>query len=129
MKRFLPLLALLAVAGCTQSEESTPTTDPLKQSMDRATDVETDSNINSINQALSLAKGDNDGKAPATLAEAKTAAKVPDVMWTDKVTGQPLEYDPASGTVHRQGAAANSAPSAGSRMAPGSANTQGGGGF
>ena len=85
----------------------------LKKAVDRASDVEVSSNINQINQALSMVKSDNDGKAPATIEAAKAAAKVPAEMWVDSVTGLPLEYDPNSGTVHRHGATPNSPSVAG----------------
>ncbi len=107
--------AACALVGCA-SPDATQEHQPsaLKRSMDRATDIEVASNISQINQALSMVKSDNDGKAPATLEEAKAAAKVPAEMWTDGVTGKPLVYDPASGTVHREGAAANTPGIAGS---------------
>lgn len=108
--------AVLGIAGCSSSvapeEEHQPTV--LKRAVDRGTDIEVASNINQINQALSMVKSDNDGKAPATLEQAKAAAKVPAEMWIDGVTGKPLVYDPVSGTVHREGAAANTPPIAGS---------------
>ena len=128
MKFFFFSLAIAALlgAGCADPEPP-PQKSLLKKSMDRGTDIETDSNINQINQALYMIK--QDSGPPATLDEAKRAVKVPDEMWLDKVSGKPLAYDPASGTVHREGTAPNSVPAAGSPHAPGGVNIPGGGGF
>ncbi|RYG75097.1 hypothetical protein EON80_01785 [bacterium] len=126
------LLSLSLVAGCSTLQETNAQIDEgvhaPKRSMDMAKAIETDSNINQINMALGMVKGDNEGKAPATIDDAKKAAKVPSEMWTDGETGLPLEYDPVTGTVHRKGAAANSAPHAGAVGAPGRINVPGGGG-
>jgi hypothetical protein len=126
------LSATLLMSGCATmvatNEEIDKGVHAPKRSMDMAKAIETDSNINQINQMLGMVKGDNEGRAPATIEEAKKAAKVPAEMWTDGETGLPLEYDPASGTVHRKGAAPNSAPHAGAVGAPGRINIPGGGG-
>lgn len=123
----LPLLILtplLALGGCSMMQETNQELDKGAKApgrtMDMAVAIETNSNINSINQALSMVKSDNDGKAPATLEEAKKAARVPQIMWTDGETSKPLVYDAASGTVHREGAAPNSPAAAGSSNAPSS---------
>ncbi len=135
--RFAPLGALLGgcliLGGCATAIETNAEIDKgihaPKRAMDMAHGVETDSNINQINMALGMVKSDNDGKAPATLEEAKTAAKVPSEMWTDTDTKLPLEYDPNTGTVHRKGAAPGSPPHAGAVGAPGRINIPGGGGY
>jgi hypothetical protein len=125
----LSACALAVLSGCpapVEPAEHNPTL--LKRAVNRGSDIEVTSNISQINQALSMVKSDNEGKAPATLEEAKAAAKVPADMWVDSVTGKPLAYDPASGTVYRQGAAPNSPPIAGS--SPGNMKLpSGGGGF
>ena len=137
IKHFAPALALflggaLTLGGCAAAIQTNEEIDKgvhaPKRAMDMSKAIETDSNINQINQMLGMVKGDNEGKAPATIEEAKSAAKVPASMWTDNETGKPLEYDPATGTVHRAGAAPNSAPHAGAVGAPGRINVPGGGG-
>lgn len=138
MKISLHALALagLIVGGCaspdaTQNAPSDATLDSVqslpKRAIDRGTDIETDSNINQINQALSMIKADSG--PPATLAEAKRAVKVPDEMWFDKVSQKPLVYDVASGTVQRAGVAPGAPPSAGTKNAPSGINIPGGGGY
>ncbi len=106
---FLPLL-MCALAGCgsappTADEQAQSATSDkqsiLGRSMDKGEGVATDSNISQINSALSMVKGDNDGKAPANLDEAKRACKVPPEMWVDGATGKPLQYNPTTGTVAR----------------------------
>ena len=135
--RFAPLGALflagsLALGGCAAAIQTNAEIDKgvhaPKRAMDMSKAIETDQNISSINMALSMIKNDNEGKAPATLEEAKAAAKVPASTWIDGETGQPLQYDAASGTVHRIGAAPNSAPHAGAIGAPDRINVPGGGG-
>lgn len=132
LKHLAPLFALF-LSGCAAAIQTNAQIDEgvhaPKRAMDMAHGVETDSNINQINQMLGMVKGDNDGKAPATLEEAKRAAKVPAEMWIDTDTKLPLEYDPVSGTVHRVGAAPNSVPHAGAVGAPGRINIPGGGGY
>lgn len=111
----LSMCVLMSATGCQAPEEPaehTPTL--LKRAINKGTTTEVTSNINQINQMLMMVKSDNDGKPPATLEEAKRAVKVPAEMWVDDVTGKPLVYDPATGTVHRDGAAANTPPTAGS---------------
>ena len=130
MKNSLYALALAGIlaGGCASpdatdggaSEKSLP-----KRAMDRGSDIEVDSNINQINQALMMIK--QDGGAPATLEEAKKAVKVPDEMWTDSVSGKPLVYDAATGTVHREGVAAGGPPTAGANPLPGGIKIPGGG--
>ena len=120
MKNFLYALALsgILVGGCAspdapvEAEKSLP-----KRAEDRATDIEVDSNINQINQTLSMIKSDSG--PPATLADAQRAAKLPEEMWTDGVSGKPLVYDAATGTVHREGASAGGPPTAGANPKPG----------
>ena len=122
MKNALYALALagLLIGGCASpdatdggaSEKSLP-----KRAEDRGSDIEVDSNINQINQALMMIK--QEGSAPATLDEAKSAVKVPDSMWIDGVSGKPLVYDAASGSVHRDGVAAGGAPTDGANPKPG----------
>ncbi len=130
---FLAPCAALFLGGCAAATQTNAQIDEgvhaPKRAMDMAHGVETDSNINQINQSLSMVKGDNDGQAPATLEDAKKAAKMPAEMWIDTDTKMPLEYDPASGTVHRTGAAPNSVPHAGAKGAPGRINIPGGGGY
>jgi hypothetical protein len=126
------LSAALLLSGCatmvaTNAEIDKGVHAP-KRSMDMAKAIETDSNINQINMALGMVKNDNEGKPPATIDDAKKAAKVPSEMWIDGETGLPLEYDPVSGTVYRKGAAPNTAPHAGAVGAPGRINVPGGGG-
>lgn len=132
IKHFAPFLALF-LSGCAAAirtnDQINEGVHAPKRSIDMAKAIETDSNINQINQMLGMVKGDNEGKAPATIEEAKRAAKVPSEMWIDGETGKPLEYDPASGTVHRVGAAPNSAPAAGGAGSPSRANIPGGGGY
>ena len=116
-------LAGLLIGGCASpdatdggaSEKSLP-----KRAEDRASDIDVDSNINQINQSLMMIK--QDSGAPATLDEAKRAVKVPDEMWMDSVSGKPLVYDAASGTVHREGVAAGGPPTAGANPKPGGIN-------
>lgn len=123
LPRALPLALVLVLAacgsGCSQQDVNLGDQAPhiLKQSEDRANDVGTTSNINQINQALSMSK-DSDGHPPATLEDAKKAAHVPDSMWLDATTGKPLEYDPNTGTVHRPNAAPDTPPAAGAPGAP-----------
>ena len=122
MKNSLYALALAALiaGGCASpdaadggaSEQSLA-----KRAVDRGSDIEVDSNINQINQALMMIK--QEGSAPATLEEAKRAVKVPTEMWTDSVSGKPLVYDAASGTVHRDGVAAGGAPTDGAKNVTG----------
>ncbi len=132
-----PCVALLlsagALGGCATVVETNAEIDKgvhaPKRAMDMAKAIETDSNIGQINSALSMIKSDSEGKAPATIEEAKKAAKVPDSMWIDSDTQLPLQYDPVSGTVFRVGAVPNSAPHAGAKGAPGRINIPGGGGY
>ena len=127
------LLILAAVCagmagGCASPDATAPREESIpKKAMDRGTDIETDSNINQINQALMMVK--QDGGAPATLEEAKRATKMPDEMWFDKVANKPLVYDAASGTVHREGVAPGAPPAAGSPNAPGGINIPGAAGY
>ncbi|PQV65236.1 hypothetical protein B1R32_102245 [Abditibacterium utsteinense] len=128
----VPFVALL-LGGCATAAQTNAQIDEgihaPKRAMDMAHGVETDSNINQINQSISIFKSTNDDKAPATIEEAKAAAKVPAEMWIDTDTKLPLEYDAASGTVHRVGAAPNSVPHAGAKGAPGRINIPGAGGY
>jgi hypothetical protein len=115
---------LVLAGGCSMLQQTNEQLDEGAHAPGRARDmgigVGTTSNINQINMQLSMAKSDNDGKPPATLEDAKKAAKnCPPEMWIDKETGKPLVYDPVTGTVHRDGAAADSPPVAGSPNAPG----------
>lgn len=113
MKKLLfpAFIVVLALSGCGSAP---PTADEQAQSavsdkqsafgrsVDKAKGIDTDSNISQINAALSMAKGDNDGKPPANLDEAKRACKgCPPEMWVDGASGNPLRYDPATGTVSR----------------------------
>ncbi len=130
MKNAFYVLALagLLAAGCASpdapadAEKSLP-----KRAIDRGSDIEVDSNINQINQSLMMIK--QEGSAPATLDEAKRAAKVPAEMWVDSVSGKPLVYDAASGTVHREGVAAGGAPTDGANPKPGDINIPATGGI
>jgi hypothetical protein len=128
----LSLSGALFLSGCSTLQETNAQIDEgvhaPKRSMDMAKAIETDSNISQINMALGMVKGDNEGKPPATIDDAKKAAKVPAEMWIDGETKLPLEYDPVTGTVHRKGAAANSVPHAGAVGAPGRINIPGSGG-
>lgn len=132
MKNSLYALALAALlAGGCASPDATPDA-PVdaekslpKRAEDRGSDIEVDSNINQINQSLMMIK--QDSGAPATLAEAKRAVKVPDSMWTDSVSGKPLVYDVATGSVHRDGVAAGGAPTDGANPKPGGVVIPGGG--
>jgi hypothetical protein len=104
--RFLPLTtALIILGGCQTAQETNAEIDKgvhaPKRAIDMSKGVETDNNIGQINAALSIIKAEPEGKAPATLEEAKKAVKVPDSMWIDAETGKPLEYDPATGTVRK----------------------------
>ena len=107
---YLLILLAAALAGCNgappdadtqaQSAASDKKT-ALGRSMDKGEGVATDSNISQINQALSMAKGE-DGKPPADLTAAKKSLKdFPAEMWIDGATGQPLRYDANTGTVSR----------------------------
>ena len=104
ISHFAPVLALF-LSGCSTliqtNEEIDKGVAAPKRSLDMTKNIETDSNISQINQMLGMVKGDNEGVAPATIEEAKRAAKVPASMWTDSETGKPLQYDPATGTVSR----------------------------
>ncbi len=132
-----PCVALLLGAGilggCAAAIETNAEIDKgvgaPKRSMEMAHGVETDSNISQINSSLSIFKSTNEDKAPASIEEAKTAAKVPDSMWIDAETKLPLEYDAASGTVHRAGAAPNSPAHAGAKGASDRINIPGAGGY
>ena len=99
--------ALCAFAGCSAAvvtsnpKDEAGRTTTLGQTLTKGEGMDTTSNISQINQMLGMVKGDNEGVAPATIDEAKRAAKVPETMWIDKATGKPLVYDPASGTVSR----------------------------
>lgn len=104
--RFVPLAAaLILLGGCEAAQETNAQIDEgihaPKRSIDKSKGIATDSNIRQINDALTIFKSTNEDKAPATLEEAKAAAKVPTSMWTDAETGKPLEYDAATGTVHK----------------------------
>lgn len=121
MKNLLPLLAVAALwaGGCASPDAPQEAEQSLaKRAVDRGSDIEVDSNINQINQALMMIKQEGNG-APATLEEAKRAAKVPNEMWTDSVSGKPLVYDAATGTVHREGVAAGGAPTDGAKNVTG----------
>ncbi len=106
---FLPVLAI-ALVGCngappdadTQAQSaSSDKKTAFGRSMDMAKGVETDSNIKQINQALSMAKGE-DGKPPADIDAAKKSLKdYPAEMWVDGATGKALQYHPETGTVSR----------------------------
>ncbi len=103
-----PVLAL-GLVGCngappdanTQAQRaSSDKKTALGRSMDKAKDVATTDYTGQINAALGQVKADNDGKAPATLEEAKRALKdFPAEMWVDGASGKPLNYDPVTGTV------------------------------
>jgi type II secretory pathway pseudopilin PulG len=74
----------------------------VRQSLDRAEDTATSSNIQQIQSAIEIYKIDNDGKPPASLEELKNSSATkgfPPEMWVDSVTKQPLQYDPATGRV------------------------------
>ena len=116
MKNSLYAVALCAivVGGCASPDAPKEAEQSLaKRAVDRGSDIEVDSNINQINQALMMIK--QEGSAPATLDEAKRAVKVPAEMWMDGVSGKPLVYDAATGTVHRDGVAAGGAPTDGAK--------------
>ena len=125
------LLTAGFLGGCSSLQQAdqqmTEGSHAPKRAMDMAQGVGTTSNIDQINKSLSMVKSDNDGKAPETLEDAKKAAHCPDEMWIDKETGKPLVYDPATGTVHREGAAADAPPIAGAHNAPGGLKIPGGG--
>lgn len=120
MKNSLTAVALagLLIGGCAspdapqQSVESLP-----KRAINKGHETDTTSNINSINQGLMILKQENE-TPPATLDEAKRALKFPDSVWFDDATHKPLVYDPATGTVRREGAAVGSAPSQRAPMVP-----------
>ena len=116
MKNSLYAVALAAIVagGCASPDAPKEAEQSLaKRAVDRGSDIEVDSNITQINQALMMIK--QEGSAPATLDEAKRAVKVPDEMWMDSVSGKPLVYDTATGTVHRDGAPAGGAPTDGAK--------------
>lgn len=120
MKNSLYALALtgILVSGCASPDAPKEAEQSLaKRAVDRGTDIEVDSNINQINQALMMIK--QEGSAPATLDDAKRAVKVPTEMWMDSVSGKPLVYDAATGTVHRDGVAAGGAPTDGAKNVTG----------
>lgn len=72
----------------------------LRKSMDRAEDVGTKSYLSQIQQGINMIKSDNDGKAPATLAELKHSLRdYPPEMWVNSVTKKPFIYDPVTGTI------------------------------
>ena len=103
--RFLPVAGLL-LSGCSAAlistnEELDKGSNAPKRTLDMAKNLETDSYISQINTVLGQIKEQNEGKAPATLEEAKSAAKLPAAMWIDGETEKPLVYDAATGTVNR----------------------------
>ncbi len=121
-------LAGITIGGCASPDAPKEAEQSLaKRAVDRGSDIEVDSNINQINQALMMIK--QDSGAPATLDEAKRAVKVPGEMWTDSVSGKPLVYDAASGTVHREGVAPGGAPTDGAKNVTGGIKIPGGGGY
>lgn len=118
-------LCAFIAGGCASPDAPKEAEQSLaKRAIDRGSDIEVDSNINQINQALMMIK--QDSGPPATLDEAKRAVKVPDQMWTDSVSGKPLVYDVASGTVHREGVAAGGAPTDGAKNVTGGIKIPGG---
>ena len=126
------LLAAGVLGGCSSLQQADQQLDTgshaARRSIDMAKGVGgTSEYIRQINMALSMYKSDNDGKAPATIEEAKKVAHVPDSMWIDAETNKPLVYDPETGTVHRDGAAADSPGIAGEHAGPGSLKVPGGG--
>ncbi len=127
MKNTLYALAFAGalIGGCASPDAPKEAEQSLaKRAVDRGTDIEVDSNINQINQALMMIK--QEGSAPATLDEAKRAVKVPDSMWMDSVSGKPLVYDAPTGTVHREGVAAGGAPTDGAKNVTGGIPVPGG---
>jgi hypothetical protein len=107
------LIGLLAVSlilfalyflylGPRQGKDGEKRPSVVRESLDRAHDVETTSNVQQIQAAVEMYKSENDGKAPASLDELKNspvARGFPAEMWVDSVTKQPLNYDPTTGKV------------------------------
>jgi hypothetical protein len=91
----------------------------MKRSMDMATEVELNSNINQIQQMIGMHKSDNDGKPPASLEELKKYSKFPDEMFINPLDKKPLIYNPATGTICAEGPGC---PALGAAAAPGAAN-------
>jgi hypothetical protein len=96
-----------------------------KQSINRAHDTSTASNISQIQMAINMYKDDNDGKAPASLDDFKKSAQgrgIPAEMYIDPVTNQPLVYDPTTGTISAP-PGSGAAPRGAQVVPPGSTTT------
>lgn len=94
---------IIAAAGLYLSAKgknpdgSQSTKTALRRSVDLAQEVALQSNLGQIAQIVGMYKGDNEGKAPATLDELKSYAKFPAEMWINPVDNEPLGYDPNTG--------------------------------
>lgn len=94
---------IIAVAGIYLSTKgknpdgSTSTHTVLRRSIDLAQEVALQSNLNQIQQLITLYKQDNEGKVPASYDELKKYAKFPSEMWINPVDEKPLDYNPQTG--------------------------------
>ena len=110
-----------------------------KESINRGSETELNSNLGQIRTFISMYRSDSEGKAPESMEELKRASKFPDSMFINPLDGKPLVYDPATGTISAEGArpsaasnassqnnsdpaAVNPAPAPGSEAAPGMPN-------
>lgn len=110
-----------------------------RQSIDRAKEVELNSNISQIQQIIGMYKNDNEGKPPASLDELKSYSKFPAEMFVNPVDGKPLVYDATTGAIAPQpegvapqapapGAPAPGAPASQAPVAPNAGGATGPGG-
>jgi len=98
------LIGLAAFFLVPRGNNGQPQKSTLRRSMDKGEEVALNSNINQIQQGISMFKSDNDGKPPASLDELKHYLKdYPAEMWINPIDKKPLLYDPATGTICAQG--------------------------
>lgn len=112
------LVMALFFLGARRGPEGEIRPSVAKESMNRANDVSLESNLSQIRQIISMYKGDNEGRPPASLDELKRYAKFPAEMWVDPTTNRPLQYDPQTGNIWSDtqppaGAPAPGAPASG----------------
>lgn len=89
-------------------------------SIDMAKEVELNSNVSQIQQAIGMYKGDNEGRVPASMDDLKRALKdYPAEMFVNPIDKKPLLYNANTGTVSPQPYPGMKAP--GSARAPGAA--------
>ena len=101
------LVSSALLAGCATGEgtEQMDSDGPhtvLKKSIDLAQEGVLTSNISQIQMFIGMYRGDNDGKAPASMDELKHSSKFPAEMFVNPIDQKPLLYDPATGKVTAQ---------------------------